>query len=256
MSRRVVLLMAAASRRDRHREDTISEIKQIARRQLAKEGPAGIALRAIAREMGMTAPGLYRYYASLDELITALIIDCYDEVVTAMEQARDGLPAEALGRRLHAASRAFRTWSVAHPAEFGLIFGAPLPGYARPPEGPLEEAGARFGGVFRDLFVQLWTRRPFPVPQESSIDPRLVAQLEKYAERTGARLPRTAMYIFVACWVRIYGVVAMEVFGRIRWALEEGGALFETELRQLAELLGISDEYEPPAALPSAAGGS
>jgi len=241
-------MTAATSRRDRHREETITEIKQIARRLLAEEGPSGIALRAIAREMGMTAPGLYRYYASLDELITALIVDCYDEVVTVVEQARDALPAANLGGRLHAASRAFRTWSVGHPAEFGLIFGAALPGYARPPVGPLEEAGARFSGVFRGLFVALWARRPFPVPDETTIDPGLIGQLERYSARTGAGLPPTAIYLFVACWVRIYGAVAMEVFGRIRWALEEGGALFETELRQLSELLGITDEYAAPSA--------
>ncbi|PZS28986.1 MAG: TetR/AcrR family transcriptional regulator [Pseudonocardiales bacterium] len=249
-------MVAETSRRDRHREQTVGEIKQIARRQLTEVGTGGIALRAIAREMGMTAPGLYRYYASLDDLITALILDCYEEVVTAMEQARDALPADSLGARLHAASRAFRTWSVGHPVEFGLIFGAPLPGYARPPEGALEQAGARFAGVFRDLFVQIWARRPFPLPDESSIDPRLVEQLERYSARTGGRLPVTAVYLFVACWVRMYGAVAMEVFGRIRWALEEGGALFETELRQLAELLGITEEYALPPAPSSAAGGA
>ncbi len=245
-------MVAATPRRDRHREETINEIKQIARRQLAEDGPAGISLRGIAREMGMTAPGLYRYYASLDELITALIVDCYDEVVSAIEQARDVLPAENLGGRLHEASRAFRTWSVEHPVEFGLIFGAPLPGYAQPPQGPLEEAGARFAGVFRDLFTLMWARRPFPVPDGATIDPRLMEQLAAYAARTGARLPPTAVYVFLACWVRIYGAVAMEVFGRIKWAVEDGGALFETELGQLSGLLGITHEHVSP----SIAGGS
>ncbi len=107
---------------------------------------------------------------------------------------------------------------------------------------------------FRDLFTLMWARRPFPVPNETTIDPRLIAQLAAYAARTGARLPPTAVYVFVGSWVRIYGAVAMEVFGRIRWALEEGGALFETELRQLSELLGITDEYVPPIARTSAAG--
>lgn len=239
-------MTAATPRRDRHREETINEIKQIARRQLAEDGLAGIALRGIAREMGMTAPGLYRYYASLDELITALIVDCYDEVVSAIEQARDALPAEDLGGRLHEASRAFRSWSVEHPVEFGLIFGAPLPGYARPPQGPREEAGARFGQVFRGLFTQLWARSPFPLPEEGSIDPRLVTQLERYARTSGVPLPPSAGYVFLACWVRIYGAVAMEVFGQVRWAVPEGGPLFETELRQLSTMLGISDEYESP----------
>lgn len=239
-----------ASRRDRRREQTIVEIKELARNQLAEHGRGGITLRGIARQLGMTAPGLYRYYASLDELITALIVDYYGEVVAAVEQARDALPAEDPGGRLIAASRAFRTWSIAHPVEFGLTFGAPPPGFAAPPSGLLEEAGARFGGIFRDLFGQLWGRRRFPQAGQLGIDPRLLAQLRGYAEATGATLPPEALYVFLACWVRIYGAVSMEVFGHLKWAVEEGGPLFETELRRLGELLGIAEEYQAPSSAP------
>src|SRR6266496_1856863 len=48
------------SRRDRLRAATIDEIIQTARQLLVKDGPEAVSLRAIAREMGMTAPGLYR----------------------------------------------------------------------------------------------------------------------------------------------------------------------------------------------------
>lgn len=239
--------MAVPSRRDRHREKTRRDIKRVARRQLVAEGPGAIALRAIARELGMTAPGLYRYYASLEDLVGALIADYYDEVVAAMVQVRDGLPAEDSLGRLIAVSREFRRWSLAHPAEFGLIFATPLPGFTRPPEGAPEWAGTRFGAVFREIFTDLWTRRPFPLPLPGTLDPHLLDQLADPNETRFGPLPPGAVYVFVACWVRVYGAVAMEVFGQLKWALEEGGALFETELRQLAALMGMPAQYRPPS---------
>ena len=239
---------AQGSRRERLREETLREIKETARRQLVAQGPAGIALRAIAREMGMTAPALYRYYASFDQLIAALTADYYDELVAAMESARDVRPAGDLGGRLLAASRAFRFWSVDHPAEFGLIFGAPLPGFSVPPDSAPERAALRFSEVFQSLFVKIWVRQKVPVPQRGAINARLGKQLTAFASAAGLPLPVPAIYVFLACWVRIYGAVAMEVFGHLRWALDDGSALFETELRLLAEMLGIAGDYRPPPA--------
>ena len=43
------------------RAATMEEITTTARRLLVEQGPDAASLRAIAREMGMTAPGLYRY---------------------------------------------------------------------------------------------------------------------------------------------------------------------------------------------------
>ena len=56
-------------RRDRMRAATMEEITATARRLLVEQGPEAASLRAIAREMGMTAPGLYRYYSSRDVLL-------------------------------------------------------------------------------------------------------------------------------------------------------------------------------------------
>lgn len=240
-------MTALPTRRDRLREDAVAQIKQVARQQLVDSGPTGIHLRAIAREMGMTAPALYRYFASLDELVSALIVDCFDEVIGEMEQARDALAPEDLAGRLLTVCRAFRRWSVRHPAEFQLIFGAPPPGYSKPPEGPDQVAAQRFGGVFLGLFAQIWMRRPFAVPADSELDPRLLVQLQQMTKVVDPRLPAGARYRFLGCWVRLYGAVAMEVFGHMQWAVDEGSGFYETELRQLSELLGMAEEYRPPA---------
>ena len=64
---------SAPTRRDRMRAATMEEITATARRLLVEQGPEAASLRAIAREMGMTAPGLYRYYGSREELLRHVI---------------------------------------------------------------------------------------------------------------------------------------------------------------------------------------
>lgn len=239
-------MTALPTRRDRLREDALTQIKDVARQLLVESGPAGIHLRAIAREIGMTAPGLYRYFASLEDLIAALIVDCFDEVIAEMKRAQAGVDSDDLPGQMLAVSRAFRRWSVTHHPEFQLIFGASPPGYSESPDSPAELAGARFGSVFQAIFAQIWMRRPFPIPAEGDLDPRLLDQF-RTLQRVDRRLPAGALYMFLACWVRVYGCVAMEVFGHMAWAVADGEGLFESELRQLSALLGMADEYRPPA---------
>src|SRR3974390_1590856 len=68
------------TRRDRMRAATVDEIIQTARRLLVESGPEAMSLRAIAREMGMTAPGLYRYFASHEELLRHVCASIFTEL--------------------------------------------------------------------------------------------------------------------------------------------------------------------------------
>jgi AcrR family transcriptional regulator len=120
--------MSAPSIRSRLRRELTAEIKAAARRQLAKEG-ANLSLRAVAREMGMVSSAVYRYFPSRDDLLTALIIDSYNELGDAVEQAVK--PGRVLDRWL-AFGHAVRDWALSHPAEYALLYGSPVPGYKAP----------------------------------------------------------------------------------------------------------------------------
>jgi AcrR family transcriptional regulator len=228
------------TRRERLRAETATEIKRAARAALVTGGPGAISLRAIAREIGMTAPGLYRYFPSLDDLVTALVGELYDELAAELGLARDALPVDAVGERALAVCRAFRTWSVAHPAEFGLLFGSPPLGN----DVPRELAGARLEGVFSVLFADLWLRYRFPVPAQ--LEPDLAAQLDAWREGTGSEVPTGAVRVLLGGWVRVYGLVALEVFGHLRFVLPDVEPLFEETLREFAGLLGIGEAYRRP----------
>jgi AcrR family transcriptional regulator len=238
------------NRRERLRAQTTDEIRDMAREHLVKHGPQGVSLRAVARDVGLSAPALYRYFPSLDHLITDLIVTCIDELTGQLQTARDALDAEDVRARLAAVSRAFRWWAVRHPAEFALVFGSPVPGYAAPAGGPTAAAGRRFGAVFAGLFAEFWARQPFPVPTPDELAPRLTRSLSGYYETVGDGLPPGAAAVFLQCYTRLYGIIAMEVFGHLSWALDDVEPLFERELAGLCQLLHTP--YTPPP-LPTAA---
>jgi AcrR family transcriptional regulator len=241
-----------ASRRDRVRAATSQEIIQTARRLLLRDGSTAVSLRAIAREMGMTAPALYRYYGSHEELIEHVIADIFTELADYLHAQIDQLEsspgsAESIASQMITACQAFRDWALAHPAEFGMIFGSPLPELDLAHDDPIAECGFRFGQVFVTLFEQLWQLSPFPVPPDDEIGAAIAPQLAHYRDQIGSALPLGALQTFLRCWVLLYGTVSLEVFGHLRFALDDAAPMFDMMLTDLALMIGL--EYPLNASL-------
>jgi AcrR family transcriptional regulator len=226
------------TRRARVRAATTQEIVESARRILCEQGREAVSLRAIAREMGMTAPGLYRYFDSHETLLKHLCHVFQDELANVIE-AEIGKIADAdVTIRLAVACRTFRRWSLDHPDEYGLLFGSPLPGLSNGrPKDATSLSALRFAGVFLTLFVELWRTRPFPLPEW--VDPRLAAQLSRFQDGFGGELPIACLVVFLDCWVRLQGIVSLEVFGHLRFALEDAEPMFELTLDELGRRLGF-----------------
>jgi AcrR family transcriptional regulator len=239
----------APNRRERLRAATTAEIKDTARRILVTEGPDAVSLRAIAREMGMTAPALYRYFGSHDELIKHVIADIFAELAADIRSAIAAADAGSGGdmtAKVFAACWEFRRWSLGHTREFGLIFATPLPGLHVQKDEITAEKGGQFGNTFFILLLELWRKRPFPVPADDEIDPGLLRQLEQYGDGLGALaegLPLGLLLVFLRCWVRLYGIVSLEVFGHLSFALDDGRPMFELMLSEMAPLVGL--QYPP-----------
>jgi AcrR family transcriptional regulator len=258
--------VVSPSRRDRLRAATIDEIIQTARRLLVKDGPQAVSLRAIAREIGMTAPGLYRYFGNHEELVRHLTASIFTELGHDIHQAieaaeplaarvgandagtNDASAGDAgagdaervtLAVKMVAACREFRRWSLNHQGEFALVFGVPLPGLDDVRYDLADECNLAFAGTFFALFLELWRKVPFDVPAEEQIDPGLRGQLGRYREVLGTTIPLGAVLTFLRCWTVLYGAVAMEVFGHMRFALEDPAPMFEITLGDLAALVGL-----------------
>jgi len=228
---------AVPTRRERQRTATLNEIKQTARRLLTDHGPGAISLRAIAREVGMSAAALYRYFPSLEALVADVCTDVYGELRDAVDAA--GAATEGPGPQLVAMAHGFRHWSIANPQEFALLFGTPVPGVAEmegecePPDHP----GARLGSVFLGPFAQLWTElaRP-PDPHDDELREHLAPAFAAHGDEV---LPPCAMLTFLGAWTRLYGLVALEVFGHLRWAITDVDPLFEAEVAAFVRQLAV-----------------
>src|SRR5215207_10245624 len=107
-------------------------IKETAWKQITAFGAPALSLRAIARELNITAPAIYNYFPDRDALVTALIIDAFTSFGDWQLEARDSVPEEDLPGRLNAIGLAYRNWAHAYPQRYQLIFGAPIPGYKAP----------------------------------------------------------------------------------------------------------------------------
>lgn len=249
---------SAPTRRDRLRAATKAEIAATARRLLVEQGPDAVSLRAIAREMGMTAPGLYRYYGSREELLRSVIAEMFRELADGIRQAiaeavppGEGVTGESGGgepgalrrehmtRKMVAACREFRRWALNHTGEFGLLFGVPLPGLEEETLDVAQECAIQFAGTFYALFLELWSVNRFPVPATEGIDPGLRAQLARFRAKFPSDVPDGALLVFLRCWILLYGAVSMEVFGHLRFALDDPAPMFDITLAGLAELVGL-----------------
>jgi AcrR family transcriptional regulator len=240
------------SRRDRLRAATTGEIIQTARRLLVASGPDAVSLRAIAKDMGMTAPGLYRYFGSIEELRRNLCASLFTELGQDIHGAIDAAvpPGEAPGNatahltlKVAAACRGFRRWALDHKAEFALLFGVPLPGLDDGRHDVADDCAMAFAGTFFALFLELWQKAPFPVPEAGELDPGLRGQLDSYRDALEADIPIGALLTFLRCWTLLYGAVSMEVFGHMDFALTDPAPMFEITLSDLASLVGL--RYPP-----------
>ncbi|CUW26706.1 TetR/AcrR family transcriptional regulator [Streptomyces reticuli] len=227
-------MSTAQGARARARQEITAAIKEAARRQLAAEGAAKLSLRAVARELGMVSSALYRYFPSRDELLTALIIDAYDSLGEAAERARDAAADVPPRARWTAVCEAVRGWALAHPHEYALIYGSPVPGYSAPET--TVPAAARVGMVFIGIL-----RDAHQGPGLAA--PALPADLRPEAARMAADLapdlPPEAAAALVAAWAQLFGLVGFELFGQFNRVVEDRETFFRHAADRLAESTGL-----------------
>lgn len=201
------------TRRGRARAAASREIKQAARQILVRHGLEAVTLRAIAREAGMTAPALYRYYGSREDLITHLVADIFlevtDHIRAAAGAAGDSRPDDATAK-LAVARQEFRRWSLHHRTEFGLLFAAPLP---RPGQHDVAtQCGQKFAWAFLELFLQRWPDHPASAAPEPA-NGQASQPLSYLSGWLQADLPASVLLAFLRCWIRLHALVALEVSG-------------------------------------------
>jgi len=226
---------AVPTARERVRAELTAEITDAARRQLAEVGAAALSLRAVAREVGMVSSAVYRYFPSRDDLLTRLIIDGYDDLGDAAEAADD--PTGAPRARWLAVCRAVRSWALAHPHEYALLYGSPVPGYSAPRD--TVPAASRVGIVLGRILGDAARAGALPAAAGER-DPGLVS--DDAVDVLGGDHPaldETVRIRALMAWSALYGTISFELFGHFVGSVEDGDRYFERAMTDLAALIGL-----------------
>jgi AcrR family transcriptional regulator len=228
------------TRREITREATVREIKQTALDRMRHSGSTEVRFADIARDMRMSAPGLYRYFDGRDELLTALIADAFTDLAETVERARDAVPAGDVGARLVAAAQALRGWALAEPHRFALVFGPPVPGYVAPENGPTADANRRAMTALKSIVHEAHEAGVLRPPRHAADAPRFAAESAKHAEPADLDLPPGTGQAIMQAWPALYGFVALEAFGHLAWhGPAARGELFAGVLRTAADAIGL-----------------
>lgn len=221
--------------RSRVRTELTNEILTVAKHHLATQGPTGVALRAIARDVGMVSSAIYRYFPSRDDLLTALIVDAYEDLADAIESGERKPRRSDLRARWFGAGRALRQWAIDHPHEFSLIYGTPIPGYQAPEAtiAPVLRASDVMVGILRDgLSTGAIDAKCVTLTAASS---RALAPMRG----TYPDMPAELLARGFSAWINLIGLVSFELFGHMNNVVENTGVFFEHELSRLAgDMLG------------------
>jgi AcrR family transcriptional regulator len=223
--------------RARVRAQMVEEIKATARRHLAADG-ANLSLRAVARDLGMVSSAVYRYFASRDDLLTALIIEGYNAMGEAAERAEAAVPRRDLPGRWMAICHAVRDWGRAHPAEYALLYGSPVPGYAAPDDtvGPATRVQALLGAILRDGVAAgtLGARPGERLPRTLRADLRRLT-----ADPRLAGIPEPVLARGMVAWLHLFGVLSFELFGQLNRVIDDRDTFFDQQMRAMTPLIGL-----------------
>jgi AcrR family transcriptional regulator len=214
-------------------------IKAAARAQMAEHGTAGLSLRGVARELSITAPAIYNYFPRLDDLITALIVDAFSALANAMREAEARATSDRPGDRIEAMALAYRAWAVAHPVDFQLIYGNPIPGYVAPAEVTAPLALSAFLGIFEG-YMRAYASGELRVPPEYGGPPQSIdTVLPRLARDSGLAVPAEVAALLAASWARIHGLVMLELFEHIQPLVGEPAEFYRYEVGALLQRLSL-----------------
>jgi AcrR family transcriptional regulator len=206
-------------------------IKETAWKQIAESGAASLSLRAIARELKITAPAIYNYYPRRDDLVTALIIDAFTSLGEAQRASIHALPENDLVGRLVTLGLAYRQWAVDYPQRYQLIFGTPIPGYEAPADITLPAAAGSLSPLLETLQAIFTTGR-LRLEQFVPLTPELEAMLSAWSLFTGG-LDGEVLYHALIVWSRVHGLVTLEIGNQMPSFISDPGEVFKREINNI-----------------------
>ncbi|HEX8867762.1 MAG TPA: TetR/AcrR family transcriptional regulator, partial [Lentzea sp.] len=202
--------------RERYRAQVRDEVKRHAWTQIAEAGVTTLSLNAIAKQMGLSGPALYRYFAGRDELITELIRDAYRSLADTVRAAH------AAGTTVVALAAVIRKWALSDPQRYLLIYGTPVPGYHAPDE---------ITAISNEIMAVLLEVCADPADQPRTPFEVLLGTDRGWASTMPASSP--TLHRALSFWTRVQGVLSLELAGHFGPMGFDAGLLLAEEVAQL-----------------------
>lgn len=218
---------------------TAQAIKAVARQLMAEEGTNGLSVRGIAKVLDITPPAIYHYFASLDELTTALIVDSFNGLADALEASAEHSTAPTAGGKLIDVIMAYRQWAVDNPIGFQLIYGNPIPGYVAPADATVPAVVRTFVVSVSLIQEALQTGELVPAAPYNQIPPVVEARLNELIAGAGYPIATISFYLSMILWTQMHGVIYLEVFNHIQYNVGDVPIFYEAQIRNMLITMGF-----------------
>lgn len=212
-------------------------ILETAWKQIAKSGAPALSLRAIARELNITAPAIYNYYPDRDALVTALIVDAFTSFGRSQQSILETMPADNLSQRFTTLGLAYRDWALAHDQRYQLIFGTPIPGYHAPEEITVPAAARALTPLMMTL-QSLYEAGALCIERLPELTPELKGMLaawQAFVNQAGLAIHEEVLYLSYVVWSRVHGLAALEIGRQQPAFITDPGEVFRREIESMKQ---------------------
>jgi len=236
------------------RQAQYEAIKRTARELMQANGTSGLSIRAIARELGMTAPALYYYFENMDALITALIVDGFNGIADAMEVARDAHAEAHRIDRLLEILLAYRQWAMSNPADFQLLYGNPIPGYHAPREITVPAVIRGFVIIInsvQDVLDAVEANIPdYMLKLPTAVEQTYFGIISNVNETTEdqrnmmSALSVESMILGIHGWGHMHGLIMLELFGHLQPVVGDTDIYFRHQMHNMFRTFGLKYPFD------------
>jgi AcrR family transcriptional regulator len=218
----------ARPKQSEQKPDLALTIQEAAWAHIAKWSAAALSLRAIARQLGITAPAIYNYYPTRAELVTALIVSAYTSLGDSQRAVLNEIPPANLPDRFKGLGMAYRQWAITYPQRYQLIFGTPIAGYSAPEDRTVPAASWALQPLIQVL-QDLFDARMLVIQHLPPQTPALEAMLKTWGSIAGGFQPEV-LYLALIIWSRVHGLVSLEIGGQMPSVINDPGEIFQREI--------------------------
>jgi AcrR family transcriptional regulator len=224
--------------RERAKAEVSAEILATAREHLAVHGAAGLSLRAVARDLGLvSSSAVYRYFANRDVLLTALIVEAYDSLGNAVDAEIEATRQRAPLERWVRAAVAVREWAVAHPHEYALVYGSPVPGYTAPEDTVVP--GTRVSRALVQIVDDARAGGRLRPVDTAVLHGSVTNEMQAVVEYLEIGLSAEHLFAALLAWTQLFGLVGFEVFGQTRGIVSDHAAFFHDAAATMGAHIGL-----------------